>query len=382
MSSLLMTDFVWNGGKNADGPVASELQRLRYEPGFFKPWIGDDGKKYVTIHNQSGKLENVRVSDLRGAGFDHPVTNAASLRKDEWVKLEKRLIQVARPRLQAWSDLMATNVYTLDGMSNTILEHETINDTGDAYVDMDALSETTTSSPLFGLEGIPLPITHGDFSFSSRRLATSRNNGQPLNFTMMEMVTRRIAEKVEKTTIGTLAGLTYGSDSRYSLTSKISGYLTFAGRNTKTDLNVPTGSNPEATVADVLEMREQMFEDNMYGPYMIYHSTDWDKFLDNDYARLGGNNASMTLRDRLRKIDGIRDVKRLDYLNSSTNPFTMIMVQMTEDVVRAVNGMNLSVIQWESRGGLQLNFKVMCIWLPQIFQTQTGQCGILHATTS
>jgi hypothetical protein len=120
----------------------------------------------------------------------------------------------------------------------------------------------------------------------------------------------------------------------------------------------------------------------MYGPYMIYHSTDWDKFLDNDYARLGGNNASMTLRDRLRKIDGIRDVKRLDYLNSSTNPFTMIMVQMTEDVVRAVNGMNLSVIQWESRGGLQLNFKVMCIWLPQIFQTQTGQCGILHATTS
>ena len=71
------------------------------------------------------------------------------------------------------------------------------------------------------------------------------------------------------------------------------------------------------TLADFLACRKQLQDNLFYGPYMVYHSTDWDQWLDNDYARLGGNNASMTLRDRLKAIDGIEDVKRLDFLTST-----------------------------------------------------------------
>ena len=58
------------------------------------------------------------------------------------------------------------------------------------------------------------------------------------------------------------------------------------------------------------------------------------------------------------------------------------IVQMTSDVARAVVGMDITTVQWESKGGMQLNFKVMCINVPQIRADFYGNCGILHATTS
>ena len=79
-----------------------------------------------------------------------------------------------------------------------------MSDPGGALVDMDAMTEGKTDSPLFKLRAIPLPITHGDFWFSERRLEVSRNS-TALDTTMAEAVSRRIAETVEATTIGTQA---------------------------------------------------------------------------------------------------------------------------------------------------------------------------------
>jgi hypothetical protein len=58
----------------------------------------------------------------------------------------------------------------------------------------------------------------------------------------------------------------------------------------------------------------------------------------------------------------------------------MVMVQMTPDVARAVNGMDITTVQWESQGGMRLNFKVMCIQVPQLRADYYGNCGILDAT--
>ena len=39
-------------------------------------------------------------------------------------------------------------------------------------------------------------------------------------------------------------------------------------------------------------------------------------------------------------------------------------------------------VQWESVGGMRLNFKVMAIQVPQLRADYYNNCGILHATTS
>jgi hypothetical protein len=108
---------------------------------------------------------------------------------------------------------------------------------------------------------------------------------------------------------------------------------------------------------------------------MLYHSSDWDRYLDDDYRAQD----SRTLRMRLKEIGGIQDVRRLDFFTST---FSMLMVQMTPEVCRAVIGMQPTTVQWETQGGMKLNFKVMCIMVPQLRADFTGQCGILQATAA
>lgn len=400
---MFTQDFVLNG--QGHGEVGETLASVRFDPGMMRPYFDKKGQACVTVN--SGRFDpnsgapikqNVRIADLRNMGIDSPVFNATVLRKEEWLKLDERVTKAARYRLRAWADLMAACPVTgFDGMSKMLLEYETQSDPGSVTVDMDGITDPQTNdTPKNQLEGTPLPITQSAFWMSRRRLLISRNGGSPLDTTMAEAAGRRVAETVERTTIGNETGVTYGGASTYvggyGRTSKVYGYTNFTSRLTKTNFTVPTGSNPEVTVADYLAARTQLFANKFYGPFMVYHSTDWDLYLDNDYARLGGNNASMTLRDRLKAIDGFTDVKRLDLMQgtaatdvgapASSNLFTTLMVQMTPDVCEAINGMDITTIQWESHGGQKINFRVMCINVPRLKADYYGNCGILHGTTA
>ena len=390
---MFVQDYVQNG--QGFGEVAGALAGCRYEPGLMRPYFDDKGQRCVTINtgrkvkNEKGiyvpEFKKTLISNLAANGLGNPVWNATSLRKDEWITMDQQILKSARQRLRAWSDLAAVSSFSgFNGMSKTILESESMSDPGEAIVDMDGISEGRSDSPLFKNRGLPLPITHSSFWFSSRNLAVSRNSGTPLDLTMAEAAGRRVAEMVEKTLIGAETGISYGKAANYPdyEIPTVYGYTNFGQRNTKTDLTTPTGSNPASTVQDVLEMRQLLYDDHFYGPYMLYHSDDWDSYLDNDYYALatsGMASPSQTLRDRLRKIEGIQDVRRLDFL---TDTFTLLLVQMTSDVARAVNGMDITTIQWESKGGMQLNFKVMAIMVPQLRADYNGNCGIVHATTS
>lgn len=378
----MFTDFIINGA--GTGELGERLQGVRFDPGLLRPFIDSRGRRCVTVNmgvdRKTGKTryKTELVSKLHNLGI--PTVNAVtSLRKDEWLKLDNVVLGAARERLRAWADLSAASSFGgFNGMSKMILEHETMNDPGEAVVDFDGLTEGRTDSPQFQLEGLPLPITHSDFWFSSRRLAVSRNSSTPLDTTMGECAGRRVAETIEKTLIGTVVGPTYGRAADYARASRVFGYTNFPDRITKTNLTTPTGSNGDATVEDVLAMKDLASAQNFYGPFMLYHSNDWDRYMDDDYRAQD----SRTLRQRLREISGIQDVRRLDFLKSTTNPFTLLMVQMTGDVARAVNGMDITTVQWESMGGMRLNFKVMCIMVPQLRADFSGNCGIVHGTTA
>ncbi|MFA5056512.1 MAG: major capsid protein [Opitutaceae bacterium] len=388
----MFTDFILNG--QGHGDVAQMLGNCRFDPGLLRPYVDDNGRKCATVN--TGRMafnektgmyapvyENCLISNLMENGIFSPVFNATSLRKQEWIELDRVVLRAARQRLKAWSDLAAANTFGgFNGMAKMILEHETMSDPGEAVVDMDGLTEGRTDSPKYQLEGLPLPITHSDFQFSSRRMAVSRNSGTPLDTTMAEAAGRRVAEMIEKTLIGVETGVTYGKASDYSNAPTVFGYTNHPDRVIKTDVTVPTGANPDKTVTDFLAIIKLMADKKFYGPFMVYHSPDWAQYLDNDYYVLSTSGATaptQTLRQRLRAIEGIQDVRQLDFLSDT---FTLIFVQMTSDVARAVNGMDITTVQWESKGGMQLNFKVMAIQVPQLRSDYNGNCGICHATTA
>jgi len=377
----MFTDYVLNG--QGHGEVGEQLAGCRYEPNLYRPFRGKNGKDFVTINtgiDDEGKPvhKSFTVNDARDMGIPVPVTNATSLRKDEWIMLDTAVIRAARARLRAWSDLAAASSFGgFNGMAKMVLEHETMSDPGEAIVDMDGLTPGRTDAPLYQLEGLPLPITHSDFFFSERRLAVSRNTGTPLDSTMAEAAGRRVAEQIEKTLVGSVTGITYGDSTNYTaaLGSKVYGYTNYPNRITKTDVTTPDGTNGATTVDDVLAMVELASDSYFYGPFMLYHSTDWDKYMDDDYRA----NDSRTLRQRLREISQITDVRRLDFL---TDTFTLLLVQMTAEVARAVIGMDITTVQWPTSGGMRQNFKVMGIMVPQLRADYNGNTGIVHGTTS
>lgn len=379
----MFVDFI-EGGQGF-GPVGETLAGCRFDPGMLRPYKDSRGQRCVTVNNNRGVREKRLVSDLVNQGISTPVFNATSLRKEEWIQIDQVVIKAARQRLRAWADLAANNTFGgFNGMSKTMLEYETMSDAGEAIVDMDGLTEGRNDSPRFQLEGLPLPITHSDFFFSSRRLAESRNSSTPLDTTMAEMAGRRVAEMIEKTLIGVETGITYGSAASgsagipYGRTPTVYGYTNFPGRLTYTPLTVPTGANPEAVALDVLKMRDQLYANRFYGPFMMYHSTGYDRWLDDDYFRTGSTAQVRTLRERIKSIDGIMDVRRLDFL---TTDYTILLVQMTPDVCRAVNGMDITTVQWEAKGGMELHFKVLAIQVPQLRADYNGRSGIIHGTS-
>ena len=390
--------YILNG--EAHGEVGEQLfstghDDLRFDPGLARPYRGDDGRVYCDVQtgrivrNSQGKrtmeVKVIRASDLIAEGLLQPTVNATTMRKDDWIEMDRAVQGAVRQRLRVWADFRAANTYGgFDGMKKSTIEYEATNDPGEAMQDMDGLGENRQDSFLFKLRSMPLPITHSGFSFSKRRMQTS--GGFQLDTSAAEAAGRRIAEKIEKQVIGVDAGLLYGPDpsvdTRYDsgLNSKVYGMTNYPYRLTKTDLNTPTGSNPEAVKQDVIEMREALYAQGFYGPFMLYHTPAYDAFLDDDYFRSGGTSANRTLRERIAEIDGISGIRRLDFWTGAT--YQMVLIQMTNDVARAVVGMEITTLNWESHGGLKKNWKVMTIQAPQLKADYNGKCGLLHATTS
>lgn len=347
-----MPDFIYQG--QVHGSVGERLLAAKFDPNVLRPYlVGEEGRERSFITNVKG-----------GKATAVPSMNAATLRKDDWKILDEAIIRVAKPRLRAFGDLRAANSFTIpQGMGKTVLEYEDVSDITPATISMDGLRRSESDRPVFDLKTLPLPIVHKDFHFSARQLEASRNGGSPLDTTTAELAARRVAEEVEKLTLGVRDTYTYGGGTIY-------GYSNFPNSITGS-LTAPTGSNGNVTVQEVLQMRQASRNKFYYGPWVLYNSPAWDQYLDDDYSDSKGDN---TLRERIQRIDGISAVRTLDYLEG----YQFIMVQMTSDVARAVVGMEMTTLQWETHGGMEFNFKVMAILVPQLRTDQNLNTGIVH----
>jgi hypothetical protein len=337
--------------------LGARLLQSDFNINTLRPWIGDDKKTYIT-QNVGGKDTSVLVNNAN-----------ATLRKDEWIEIDRAVINAARPRLRFVADLRGQGLtYSVpNGLGKMILESEAMSDSSPADISMDALKEGNQDRPEFSLKGLPLPVIHKGFRFSARQIAASRNSGGGLDVTGAEMAGRRVAEMAEQMALGTLPDFNYGGYNIYGLTN-----FTDSLSQVITDPS-DTGWTPAQLIDEVLLMKEKSQLNYYFGPWTIYVSTTWDKYLDKDYSAAKGDN---TLRDRLKQIDGITDVKSLDYLPDKK----LILVQMTSDVVREVIGLDFTTVQWDEKGGLATNFLVMGILVPQFRADFNSRTGIVVGT--
>lgn len=352
-------DFIING--QAQGAVATTLLNNGFDVAALRPWVGHDGRHYIARLGTNGKLEAV------------PTQNAtATLRKDEWKILDDAIVMAAKERLRVVADLRSAGLTfnVPNGMSKTVLETETVSDITPATISMDPARQSEGDRPEYELTNLPLPVIHKDFYFNARQVATSRNSGASIDTTTAQLAARRVSEEAEKLVIGSGGTVSYGGGTIYGLTNH-------PHRITSATFTSPTagGWTPVTMVQEILAMRQASEDAHHYGPWVLYNSPALDQYLDDDYSASKGDN---TLRQRIQAINGIRDVRTLDHLSGEQ----LVLVQQTSDVIRMVIGMDITTVQWETHGGMRLNFKVMAILVPQIRSDFNHNTGIIHANAA
>ena len=357
--------------------TADRLIANNMDVGVLRPWLDQYGRSCVSVTNGYNGDGTPKYKTM--------LTNApATLLKDEWIRLDDTVIRTARPELVVWNTLVSRGlVFNMpNAMATTVLQHQTMTEAGEAGLSMDALVRTSRDRPVFEIEGVPLPIVHSEFSFPARELAISRAGRMPLDTTMAEMASRRCAETIERLALGTLGSYYYAGYNIYGLTN-------YPSRITKT-FTLPTAGGwvPQVLVDEVLDAMQSLRSVYFNGPYLVFYSPAWGKYLDADYS--AAYNGS-TLRTRLTQIADISTWVKSDYLSASGSDrfgldpgsgFTIVIVQASSAVVQAIQGLALTTLQWDESGGLEKKFKVMGIMVPRLRKNNYGNTGILHAVAA
>lgn len=350
------------------GDVANHMSS--HSPLAMRPFIANDGRAYTYICN--GDPKNPK-------SYKKIQVNAGTLRRDEWKRLDEAVINVAESRLGGAQDLISRGLtYPLgNAMGTTVLEWHDVSDMGEADMTMDGVSRSQGDRPVFQHNYLPIPIIHFDYEINTRVLEASRKLGNPLDTTSAERAARKCMEKLEQLFF-TNTTYSFGEKDSRSRNS-IYSYINHPDRNTVTLgtgwdslTEDSTGTVGEQIKDQVLEMKQTSINNYHYGPWVIYIPTAYETVMDNDYDTSG--QSTQTIRERILKINGITDIKVVDTLPADN----VVMVQTTSDVVRLVQGMGVTNVQWQTEGNFVNKFKVMTIQVPQIRSDQNGKSGIVH----
>jgi hypothetical protein len=390
-----MEDYILNGQPHGAGTNA--LLGAIQQPWLYRPWADDRGRVFVDVPTGERKprldkggspVTNRRGDAVTDPVYDAvavkdldrplPVNNATAMPREFWRRVDTEVREASLPVMRAWMDLAAASRLPVgDAYATLLYEYETLSDAGEAVVGMDMLPEARNFEPSYQLEGTPLPITYAEWHMRARLLAVARARGTQPDLIRARQAARKIAEKVEKTTIGVITGITYGTTADYGRAPTVYGYGTFPSRNTKTNMTQPTGAIGPTVLSSWLALRELLHRDNHRGPFKVYVSSDYDVYLDNLFSTT--EPSAGTLRSRLLQIEGISSIESLEFL---TGTYRVLMVEMNPDTAAAIVGRDITTTQWDDRGGELLMFRSHAILAPVLRADYDGRCGIADGTIS
>lgn len=327
--------------------------------------------------NEKGEYLGTYVDVLdHGEKVVKKIQNNATLRRDEWKLLDEAIVDVARTKLIGIGDLRGAGlVYNLpNAFGVQQLEWHQQSDALTAQVDMDADVRAEGDRVQFKYNYTPIPIIHVDYTLSKRSLEASRKLGNPLDTSMAAVATRKIAEKLENMLFTNIT-YSFGTKDENNRNS-IYSYINFPDRNLVTLSTYGNWDDSSTThvniINSVLAMKQASIDDNFFGPWVLYVPGNYDTALDEPYEST--NSSNVTVRDMLERISGIQKVQVVHSLTDDN----VLLVQMTSDVVRLIDGLPIQNVEWMVNGGFIGKFKVLTIQVPQIRSEYDGKCGVVH----
>lgn len=351
-----------------NGSPAERLLATDNDPGILRPWKGKNGKTNVTL--RTGKMIRNAKGKRTWETQNFVVNAPALLRREDWLEIDREINWQAKQDMRFWKDMLSSVGRPIPGgMGVQVVNYTVADREADVVVSMSPLRRSERTRPQLDFRGTPLPILSSDGSFDIRELATSRRGGMGLDTTMMTDGARKIGETLEKMALGLTPTFTYAQSTIYGAT-------TIPGRIAVTFTSPEAGGWVPSVLVNELIWAIYLLETNFFnGPYKLYFSNRWGVFFDRDYAATYGGETLATRMEKLRKITSVQN---LDYLPD----YTLLLVQMTPNVCRALNLMDLQTVQWEQSGGMELMYKLFCAQAPEFRTNFAGNTGIVHGTST
>lgn len=316
------------------------------------------------LHNSGGSLSGV-LSTVDSIGELRALN---PLPKDAQELIDRAVVQVGLDRLSIVADVMAEGlVFNLpDPLSVMEVKWEAEAKIGHAIRTMKPEARGERQLPDRIVRSLPIYATIDDFSFNSRLLRASERAGSPIDTSMATQATRRVNESIEDAMING-AGFTVAGGAAPGVLDSTS--------TSTLSVDWDAATSGESILADVLAMADVLREDRRFGPYNLYVNTSYGNKLNEDFK----SNSDKTTRQRLQELSfGGRSlrVREADLLPDDT----VVMMQMTSDIIDVVRGQAPTVVSWSDGPGFQRFFAVLAFMVPRIKQDYEGNYGIVVGT--
>ena len=311
------------------------------------------------------------ITSANTAGVDvlsgEIITNSSTLRHEEYLRYDKKLVDIARQRLNGIADLQRAGlVVNLGSLGVMLSMYERVGDMTKASINMEGMTAGDNDRVTFDTVGVPIPIFSKDWSINKRQLEASRTRGESLSTTQLAIATRLVSDSLEDCLFNGISNLVV--DGR-----KVFGYTTHPDRNTVTlsgkGWSVATGRD---IIGDTKNMLDSAYQANFFGQFTMYVAKDIWAEIQLDYSNTKGDK---TYKERIEAFADIKEVKPADSLPAGN----VVLVQLTEDVVDLAVAQDIVNIEW-TNNPMQSLFKVYCAMAPRIKSDKNGACGVVHGS--
>jgi len=292
----------------------------------------------------------------------------ALLRKDEWLELDRVVLETAKTELNGVQDLISRGLTKkLGGLGSKVSAYEQIGEMTAATISMSVDIPGEKDRLEYTQVNVPIPVIFKDFMFDLRDLSSARQSGDPLETDHVAAATRVVTEGME-TMLFSGSSVQLGGYTIQGYTNKTQRIQTTAAALGGGDWGT-AGNAYKCMTGAITALRADGFR----GPFMVYvASTQYGQALNliDPTAHLS------ELAVIKQNIPEIIDVKPSFELTDGQ----FVMVQMTSNVVDFAIGMSLAPISWVEMGGMITEYRVMTAVAPRVKHDANSNCGVLHAT--
>ncbi|MCT9812425.1 bacteriocin family protein [Acidovorax sp. Be4] len=294
--------------------------------------------------------------------------NSLAIPLDAWRRIDTRVQQISRTRLQMFNRLAAASTIPVS-IADLVNFYPQVSDSGEVLVTMDGRNAAKADQAVVKYAGTPVPILNSTARFGWRQMEVIRKGGGMIDTATIGNHQRKVAEKLEDMVLNGLSGIEVDGNVIYGLRN-------LPARNTF----VHGFTLATATGAQWLSVIKQAIAaamgDNQYGQVTLFvNQADYTAADTTDYAA----NYSGTILQRLNAVNQIKEIVPV----ASVPPNEVLGIV---DIDGGEWGGILSAMPVVTRPKNRIEpeddylFSVMAAAAPQFRSDYIGQSAFLHGT--